>query len=343
MCNSLLENATFSWAERSGLRLMSPRYDLVDLRLFLIIAEAGNLTRGADRAGISVGAASVRVKHLEEAMGTALLVRSSQGVSLTTAGEAMLLHARRVFRELERLHGDMQTFSRGLKGKVRIFANTTAITEILPVALAGFLAEHPLVDIDLEERLSPEIARAVADGSVDIGILAGTTHTENLELIPYQQDRLALAVPAGHELAGRADVDFTEVLRENFVSLHRGSAIHGFVENITVALGVSLNIRIRVSGFESLCRMVEAGVGIALLPESAASRLKASHRVNVLRLRNPWAVRELKICVQKLSDLPNFARDLVEHLVRNSGQSVGSAQEEKVCDAALRAGPHRLT
>lgn len=297
------------------------RYDLVDLRLFAGVAEAGNLTRGADRVGISVGAASTRIKNLEDALGATLLRRHSQGVSLTPAGEALLVHSRRVFQELERLHGSLQSFSRGLKGQVRIFANTTAITEILPAALAGFLASHPLIDIDLEEKLSPEIVRAVAEGGIDIGILAGNVPTEGLEVIPYQRDRLALAVPAGHPLAERSSIDFAEALGENFVSLHRGSAIHGFVDNMLADMGASLNIRIRVSGFESLCRMVEAGVGVGLLPASVATRLKGSHDIAVIALDNPWAVRELRICVQNLDDLPVFARELVDHLIREAKRS----------------------
>ena len=291
------------------------RYDLVDLRLFVSIAEAGSLTKGAERAHLSVGAASMRVKNFEEALGAPLLVRTSQGVSLTPAGEALLTHARRVFRDLERLHGDLQAFSRGLRGRVRVFANTTAMTEILPAALGSFLASHPHVDIDLEERLSPEIARAVADGSADIGILAGTVRTDGLDVLAYQKDTLVLAVPAGHALAGADMVDFAEVAALSLVSLQRGSAIHGFMENIFAEMGVAPDIRIRVSSFESLCRMVEAGVGIGMLPGSVANRLKHNHAIAVVPLSNRWAVRELKICVLKLDELPAFGHALVEHLV----------------------------
>lgn len=301
--------------------MTSLRYDLVDLRLFVNIAEAANLTRGAERSNLSVGAASMRIKSLEEALDTRLLIRRSQGVSLTPAGEALLSHALRVFRELERLHGDLQVFSRGLKGQVRIFANTTAITEILPAALGAFLASHPQVDIDLEERLSPEIARAVAEGSVDIGILAGNVQTEGLEVMPYQQDRLVLAVPVSHPFAGRDSIDFAEALPFNFVSLQRDSAIHGFLDQIVGAAGTSLKIRIRVSGFDSLCRMVEADAGVGVLPASVAYRLATSHDIAIVALRDPWAVRELKICVQRLADLPAFARDLVDYLVRQSEAS----------------------
>jgi len=299
--------------------MTSLRYDLVDLRLFVNIAEAGNLTRGAERSHLSVGAASMRIKNLEEALDTQLFTRKSQGVSLTPAGEALLSHALRVFQELERLHGDLQVFSRGLKGQVRIFANTTAITEILPAALGVFLASHPQVDIDLEERLSPEIARAVAEGNVDIGILAGNVQTEGLEVMPYQKDRLVLAVPKSHTFASRESIDFVESLPFNFVSLQRDSAIHGFVDQIVGAMGASLSIRIRVSGFDALCRMVEADVGVGILPASVAYRLAASHDIAIVSLRDPWAVRELKICVQRLADLPAFARELVDYLVSHSG------------------------
>ncbi len=300
--------------------MTSLRYDLVDLRLFANIAEAANLTRGAERSNLSVGAASMRMKSLEEALDTQLFIRKSQGISLTPAGDALLTHALRVFQELERLHGDLQTFSRGLKGQVRIFANTTAITGVLPSALGHFLASHPQVDVDLEERLSPEIARAVAEGNVDIGILAGNVQTDGLEVIPYEEDRLVVAVPSTHPFAGRGSVDFAEMLPFNFVSLQRGSAIHGFLDRITGNMGKSLNIRIKVSSFEALCRMVEAGVGIGVLPGMVAERLAASHYIAIVSLNDAWAVRELKICVQRLADLPAFARELVDYLAAKGGR-----------------------
>ncbi|MGI6854649.1 LysR family transcriptional regulator [Mesorhizobium sp. 1B3] len=301
--------------------MASLRYDLIDLRLFISIAEAGNLTRGAEHVHLSVGAASMRVKGLEEALGAPLFIRSSLGVRLTPAGDALLVHARRVFRDLERLHGDMQIFSQGLKGRVRIFANTTAIAEILPAALGSFLAAHPQVDIELEERLSPEIARAVADGTVDIGILAGSIRTDELEVIPYQQDRLVMAVTADHPFVGRDRIDFSEAAGQSFVSLQRGSAIHGFMENIVAELGVSLDTRIQVSGFDTMCRMVEAGVGVGILPGSVARRMKRSHAIHVVELSNEWAVRELKICVRRLEELPSFARELIRHLVAGPSQT----------------------
>lgn len=295
--------------------MASLRYDLIDLRLFISIAEAGNLTRGAEHVHLSVGAASMRLKGLEEALGAPLFIRSSSGVRLTPAGEVLLGHARRIFNELERLHGDMQVFSQGLRGRIRIFANTTAITEILPTALGSFLAAHPQIDVELEERLSPDIARAVTDGTVDIGILAGSVRTDDLEVISYQQDRLVMAVPADHPFIALEHIDFAAATGQSFVSLQRGSAIYGFVENIVAELGVSLDTRIQVSGFDTMCRMIEAGAGIGILPGSVAQRMQHSHAIHLIELTNDWAVRELKICVRKLDELPSFGRELIRHLM----------------------------
>jgi len=304
-----------SEATGAGSPPMRLQYDLVDLRLFVNVAEARSLTRGAERTFLSVGAASLRIKNLEAALQARLLNRHSQGMHLTPAGEALLSHALSIFREIERLHGDLQNYSHGLKGQVRIFANTTAITEILPNALSRFLASRPDIDIDLEERLSPDIARAVAEGNVDIGILAGNVKTDGLEVIPYQKDRLVIAVPAGHPLENAGVIDFGDALPFNFISLHRDSAIHSFVEQVVASLGTSISVRIRVSSFEALCRMVEANVGIGMLPRSVGRRLAGSHAIALVELSDAWAARELKICVQDMRQLPSFASDLIEYLV----------------------------
>jgi DNA-binding transcriptional LysR family regulator len=134
-------------------------------------------------------AASTRVKNLEESIGTKLLYRTSQGVTLTPPGQAFVHHARLVLGQIEHLRGDLQRIAKGIKGHVRVFANTTALGEFLPPVLRDYLRSHPDVNIDLRERLSHDIVRAVTEGQTDIGIVAGAVRTENLETLPYRQDR----------------------------------------------------------------------------------------------------------------------------------------------------------
>ena len=309
---------------------MSMHFDLVDLRLMVRIAEANSLTGGAAASHMSLPAASGRVKHLEERIGAKLLYRTSQGVTLTPPGQAFVQHARLVLAQIEHLRSDLQEYAKGVKGHLRVLANTTALGEFLPPVLRAYLLRHPDVNVDLRERLSDEIVRAVSDGQTDLGIVAGTVRTESLEVIPYRHDRLALVVPAGHPFAARTEVDFADTLDLDHVGLHEASAIHGFVRRICEGLGRPLRLRIQVGGFETACRMIEAGVGVGVLPDSAARRHAQTMAIRIVALRDPWALRELRICARSLDALPGYARDLVDLLVadaRDAARRAGAAAQ----------------
>jgi DNA-binding transcriptional LysR family regulator len=293
-------------------------FDLTDLRLLVHVAEANSLTRGAERSHLSLPAASTRIKNLEESVGAKLLYRTSQGVTLTPPGQAFVHHARLVLGQIEHLRGDMQEYARGIKGHLRVFANTTALGEFLPPVLRAYLLSHPDVNIDLRERLSHDIVRAVSEGQTDIGIVAGTVRTENLQTIAYRKDRLALVVPAGHALASDACVDFEQTLALDHVGLHEASAIHAFLRQVCDTLHRQLRLRIQVSNFEAACRMIEATVGVGILPESAARRHAQSMAIRIVPLNDDWALREMQICVRQLDALPAFARDLVDLLVEDA-------------------------
>lgn len=297
------------------------QFDLIDLQLFVNIAEVSSLTRGAERSHISPPAASMRIKNLEDSIGTALLYRSNQGMTLTPSGQAFLVHARAVLQQLEHLRSDLHEYAHGVKGHVRIFANTTAMTEFIPAVLCRYLASHPDVNIDLRERSSPDIVRAVSDGTTDIGIVAGSVRTEGLEVLPYRTDTLVLAVSSGHQLAACEAVDFNHVLDEDFIGLHENSAIHAFLNQAADHLGKALKMRIQVGNFEAVCRMVEANIGIGLLPESAARRYARAMDIAVVPINDEWAVRQLQICVRNLRFLPFFAHELVDMLAADAGSA----------------------
>jgi len=296
-----------------------PHFDLVDLRLFLNIAESNSLTGGAASSCLSLSAASSRIKALEQHLGSQLLLRSKSGVALTPSGQALLYHARLIVRQLDRLAGDLREFAQGIRGHVRLFANTTATTEFLPSALGAFLAANPDITVDLQETLSHEIVRAVAEGVADVGIIAGSVRTDGLQVLPYHRDRLVLAVPADHALARARAVDLFDTLDEEHVGLNAASAIHAFLNSAVLAAGHRLRLRIEVGSFEAMCRMIGARVGIGVLPESAARRHARSEGIRIVPLANDWAVRDLKIVVRELDALPAFARRLVEALVAGSG------------------------
>lgn len=293
---------------------MAAHFDLPDIKLFVNIAEANSLTRGAERSHMSLPAASIRIKNLEEGLGVKLLYRTSQGVTLTPPGQAFMHHARLVLQQLTDLRGDLAEYVKGARGHVRIFANTTAMAEYLPALLPQFLASHPDVNIELKERLSNDIVRAVTEGKVDVGIVAGNVRTEGLEVLPFREDRLVLITSESHPLAGRERIAFSDALAHDFVGMIEASAINAFLNNAANELNRPIKLRIQVGNFEAACRMVEANVGIGVIPYSSASRHARSMNIRTVELSDEWAVRKLQICVRSVSALPMFARELVELL-----------------------------
>lgn len=292
-------------------------YDLIDLRLFVAIAEAKNLTRGAERVHLAASSASHRMRLLEESIGTPLLIREPRGVSLTRAGDALLRHARQVFAQLEQMHADLTPYAKGVRGHVSLWANTHATHTFLPDSLSAFLKRHPQVSISLEEHTSPEVVMAVARGEVEVGVVAESIEGAEVELIPYRADRLVLIAPADHPLAQRASTPFAAVLDYPFVMLHSGSAIHTFTMNAAAALGRHLEVRIQVRSFEAVCRMVGAGVGIGLVPHSAVAEGTPRASLALVELEESWAQRDLQVCVRKRELLSGFAADLVACLTDN--------------------------
>jgi DNA-binding transcriptional LysR family regulator len=304
---------------------MAMHFDLVDMRLMVNVAEANSLTRGAEASHISLPAASTRIKNLEESIGTKLLYRTSQGVTLTPPGQAFVQHARVVLGQIEHLRGDLQEYAKGVKGHLRVFANTTTLGEFLPPVLRSYLLAHTDVNIDLRERLSHDIIRAVSDGQTDIGIVAGMVRTETLETIPYRRDRLVLVLPSGHALAGRAAMPFAETLAYDQVGLQESSAIHAFLRQVCDQLHQPLRLRIQVGNFEAACRMIEADVGIAILPESAARRHAQNMAIRIVALEDAWAIRAMQICVRSFAALPAFARALVDLLIEDRDRAERAA------------------
>lgn len=290
-------------------------FDLADLRLFVHVAEAQNLTKGAGRACLSPATASARIKALEGQFGSQLFYRDSRGVTLTALGETLLRHARLVLRQVEHLKSECLSFGSDAVGSVRIFANTTAVTEFMPELLAHFLSSRPGVTVDLQERLTRDIVRGVLDGSSDLGIVSGPVPDVGLEVLHFSTDRLVMVTPLAHPLAEQDSIWFSSALDYKQISLHDGSTLHAFLRDLLEKHGGSLALRIQVRSFEAMCRMIEAGVGIGLLPESAALRHQQTMGLHIVELCDDWAIRERSVLVRELGALPGCARALIAALM----------------------------
>lgn len=296
------------------------RFDLADLRLFVAIVEAGSISAGAEAAHLALASASARVSGMEAMLGTALLARGRRGVTPTPAGTTLLHHARIMTAQAERMRGDLRDYASGLKGAIRLLSNTAALVDLLPAALSRFLAAYPDIDIDMEEKTSADIVLAVAEDRAEFGVVADSADMGRLETIPLCADRLTLIVTAGHPLAARDVVAFADVVEEPFVGLSAG-ALHGHMADQAARLGRRITYRVRLRGFDMVARMVEAGIGIGILPLAAAERCR-SDGLAIVPLSDPWTQRRLTICARRFDDLSRHARALVEE-IRRQAEMIG--------------------
>ncbi|KAF1021221.1 MAG: HTH-type transcriptional regulator CysL [Paracidovorax wautersii] len=222
-----------------------------------------------------------------------------------------------MLRQVDQLRGDLQEYGGGLRGHLHVFANTTAVTDFLPEILSSYLAANPRVNVDLQEKPNAEIARGVLDGRADIGIVAGQVDTLGLQCIHFSTDHLVLATAQDHRFARRRAIAFADTLGEDHVGMHHGSTLQTFLAQVTERLGKPLKLRIQLSSFDAMCRMVGAGVGVGIVPESAARRNRTSMRLALVELADTWRVRERYILVRDQSRLPAYALDLIETLRRH--------------------------
>jgi DNA-binding transcriptional LysR family regulator len=291
------------------------RFDLIDLRLFLFILETGSITHGAAQANMSLPSASARLRGMEEALGLPLLERGRRGVESTPAGDTLAHHARLVLGQVARMEGELGEHAEARRTRVRVWANTAAATEFLPRPLAGFLRHHPNVHIDLKERQSTETVKAVLNGSAEIGLVSDAVEHGTLQTFPFATDKLVLIVARDHALCGRRRVALREVVEEDFIGLSAGSALQEYLGEQALFAGQQFYFRARVRTFENVCCMVEQGAGLGIVPATAAKRYRGSPGVHTVELTDPWAARQLLICVRNLEALQRPERALVEALV----------------------------
>lgn len=290
------------------------RFDLTDLRLFLEVADAGNLTHGAERAHLSVASASARVRGMEQMLGVNLLERQPRGVLLTPAGQVLAEHARALLQRAQQMRGELAQFARGIKAQVKLLANTAALAEHVPKPLGAFLLAHPQVDVYVEERTSAEIALALLRRQADVGICSASAEVAGLATRRFVQDRLVAVAAPSHALARRASCSFAQVLDHELIGLTAGSALHEHLVWQAERAGRTMRLRARLRGFDGICALAAQSVGVAVVPESAARRARRSMKLTMVPLTDAWASRELLLAFRSWDESPPAVRAFIDAL-----------------------------
>ncbi|VVN88420.1 HTH-type transcriptional regulator ArgP [Pseudomonas fluorescens] len=289
--------------------------DPVSLRLFIAVCEEGTIAKASEREFIAPSAVSKRIADLEATVGTPMLLRSKRGVVPTPAGQALLRHARQLMRGLEKLQGELSEYAEGGRGHVRILANISAIMEFLPEELSEFLAANEHIQVDIEERFSPDVVRGVLEGNADLGICRKSMAVGDLQFIPFRTDHLAVVVNASHPLAGRSSIAFHETLDYDHLGLSSFATLNTYMQRTAAQEGRELRFRTHVSTFDAAYRLVQFGLALGVFPLEAVERYAELFNLQVIPLEDDWAHGEFVICVRDVDALSLSARRLLNHLL----------------------------
>ena len=292
----------------------------MSLALFVRVAEMRSLTKAAEASHIALAAASRRIQQLEDQYGVQLLYRTTRGVELTPAGATLLQHARGLMSAVDQMGADISDYSRGMKGMVRVQANASALAQYLPDDLAWFAAKHAAIKMSLSEERSTAIVEAVQSGAADVGIVMEGADADGLELREYKADTLCAVVPKKHPVRAKR-LAFDELLDEDFVGLESNTVISQLMLAQAQRSEKALRLRVQVKSFDVVAKMIQAGLGIGVLPEAAAAAFAPSMGLRLIGLTDAWATRKMYVCIRQYASLPAPARQLVDHLASQTAKA----------------------
>lgn len=291
-------------------RLLDP----ISLQHFVAVCEEGSIARAAAREALVASALSKRIGALEAEFGVPLLLRRRRGVEPTPAGEALLARAREVLSTLQRVRGELDAFAQGAQGSVRVLASPSVLAEKLPEDIAAFVAMHTGVRVGLDERTSPDIVRSLREGAADVGVLWDVADLDGLLTLPYRSDHLCVAMTPAHALARRPHLSYEETLDQVSVGVAPGGLMDQLMRRQAALLGRLPAHRIQVSSIDAACRIVAAGLGLAVLPREVAVPHAGAGRLALVPLSDAWSVRRFVIATRPPPLVSASARRLAEHL-----------------------------
>jgi DNA-binding transcriptional LysR family regulator len=288
------------------------RLNLSTLNLVALIADSGSMKEAARKSSLTLAAVSKRLLDLEEQLQVQLFKRHGKGVTPTDAGRAVVAQARQLLFDFERLQEQLNEFRIGRLGTVRLGANASAMTQFVPEDLARFFAKHPDIRVDLRELPSDAVIERLSDGRLDLGLFAERQTPTLVQVFPYRSHRLCAVVRKDSPLARRKRVSFEDDLSSlPIIGLEGGSTLLQLLKHQSPR---ALNVPVQVRSFDVLCRFVQAGLGVGVLPERTAAIYTPAMGLVSLALTDEWAHRNTMIGARSFDALSQPARLLLEEL-----------------------------
>ncbi|MFI5625610.1 LysR family transcriptional regulator [Nocardioides sp. NPDC051685] len=248
--------------------------ELRHLRYFVAVAEERHFGRAAQRLHMAQPPLSQQIRQLEAELGLTLLTRTTRRVDLTPAGAAYLERAREILGAVDAAAHEAASIASGRRGRLLIGCVGSATYSLLPTLARTLRTELPEVEFGFRgEMLSPDQAAALADGTLDLGLLRPLPDSAGLAITHLRQEDLLVAMPKDHRFAARRQVRVTDLDGEGLV-IHAGSgrsAMNAMIQHLFDEAGIGTHIAHEVAETSTLVTFVAAGLGVAIVPEPTAA------------------------------------------------------------------------
>lgn len=292
------------------------RFDFISIRLAVTCAQTGSLTAAARECNLALAAASRRLKELELAVGIQLFERRTSGLIPTPAAAPLIKSGLEILGSVYELEVALGDLRNGIARHIRLCSSSAAINQFLPPLLARWQSLHPQVQVDVEEQVSGRVLARLHEDRADIGVFVEGPPTPALRTWPFREDELIVVFSNAHPLASsskRKALAFASLLDEQWISLGSGAAALQAQQQAAVLHGKPLKIRMQLLSFDAVCHMVEANMGIAILPKTAVIPNLRAMRLGSRSLLDSWARRRILLAAATVQSDP-LVMELIEFL-----------------------------
>ena len=254
--------------------------DLKQLRYFVAVAEELHFGRAAQRLFISQPALSFDIRKFEEQLGVQLLARTNKSVALTNAGQVLLDEARKLLQQAAEVERITQRSAHGLAGRLRVGFVGSATFELLPRLIAEYRRRYPAVELVLEEATSAEIARKLAAGELDVGLVRlPLLQIAAVDTQVIDPDELYAALPEGSPFADADSVELSDLAEQPFILQSRISVLHSIALTACQKAGFMPIVAQEAAQLSAVLALVRSGLGVALVPSRAAGSVPQGVRL----------------------------------------------------------------
>jgi len=279
--------------------------DLLLLRSLVAVADTGSITEAADRIGVTQPALSRRLQQLEEHLGAELLSRGRKGAQLTEIGRLVEGEARILIARYDHLRDQVRAHQGLEGGTVRIGGGATAVSFVLPKAIASFQRSHPGVRFQLKEAGSNEVAEDVLSGRLELGLVTLPVKTRDLSVQPLLTDRIVLVGPRNHPLARGGSIRARDLEGMAFVGFEADTAVRQIIDAALREAGVAMNVVMELRSIPAILRMVATTGNLAFVSRLGVDSLEEVTEIDVRDLR---IERELAVISRRGASLSPAAQ-----------------------------------